>query len=130
MCLITAGFGISGWGFLRSPPPFTFKDIPPTRIVSDKVFVNEVVEADDTDYEHCLFRHVTFVYNGRRPFRLEECNFDSVAFKTDNPSIYAALLFLKGIGFIPSNVPFLNNPSLHINPPTPIPRSPNHTQSY
>jgi hypothetical protein len=75
-------------------------------IIKGKTFDNERVVIDGKDYQDCVFRNVTFKYNGTTPigFDHNQVEFGSY-FETDNRAISNAVILLQQIAIIPASVP-------------------------
>jgi hypothetical protein len=80
----------------------TFQDLPPTNVISDQDYANQRVYIDGNLYKHCNFSHVTFVFEGKRPFGFENCNFGQ--FDIDSPPVVSGIVtFFEAAEFINTN---------------------------
>jgi hypothetical protein len=101
--------------FIKWPTPYA------PEFVINRTFHNQEVALDGFSYTGCKFYNVTFVYNGTTPVQFSNNEVYGSWIKTDNPAISGAVLLLKGLGYIPKEVPIdLPQDSL-VTPPTKTP---------
>ena len=87
----------------------TFKEIPPTHMISGKQFANQEVVVDDCEYAYCKFLNVTLVVKGVRPFRLHHSKFYNTLIRFDKTEMLNACLLLQGSECLNTNVFIVNN---------------------
>src|SRR5216683_857886 len=69
--------------------------------VADRHFVNETVELDGKNFEHCTFDNVKLLFRGRRISRMADSVFNgTVAITTDSDAISGFGELLNGFEFI------------------------------
>jgi hypothetical protein len=99
--------------FPTFPDPYT----PP--IVSEKRYMNEVVDLDGYSYVRCTFENCTYKFNGTTPVQINGCTFKGkIKLASNNPSVETAWALAVGIGLDAKSVEFINlHPTSQISPP-------------
>jgi hypothetical protein len=72
----TCAFAASAWNFYQSPAKFEQLSSDKLIPVTNQRFINEVVEVDGKDFEHCTFAGVTLHIAGRHNFNLVDNTFN------------------------------------------------------
>lgn len=73
--LVTVSLAMSSYGFYQSlcATGIHWKQpLPPLVVVTGKTFMNEKVPIDGFEYRSCIFRNMTFVYNGTSIFSFHD----------------------------------------------------------
>lgn len=90
-------------------------------VISGRTFINEVVQIDGKSYRNCIFRNVTFEFNGGQG-QIRDCVFQGAPqhIKTENHIVMGTVAMLKGLGFIEPNFGLQVGPyrdPLHVHAP-------------
>jgi hypothetical protein len=82
--------------------PFIWHADAPLTYVTKRFFQNEVVPLDGMSYKYCVFRHVTFKFNGTGPMQVEDDVIQGdTGMTTENPAVLAAIATASVIGYPP-----------------------------
>jgi hypothetical protein len=96
--------------YVAEPYPYRWLgDKPVSLHVVGKHFENREVLLDNTEYTYCVFKNVTFVYNGTAPFQLfGDSVYGGVHFRSDNPSVFPTLALMYSLHLIKLDVNLLS----------------------
>jgi hypothetical protein len=79
--------------------PYSWHVDQPLTHVSKKFFQSQVVPLDGMSYQYCVFRNVTFKFNGTAPFQLNDTiTLGDHGYTTDNPAIFIAIALASVMG--------------------------------
>src|SRR5262249_274136 len=98
---IALSLALSLYGFYRTRNLVpAFNPEAQLEVVYNKVFMNETVEMDGKQFNHCRFVNVKYEYRGLKPFWLEHCVFsgDRVIGLGNNEALTCLVALQKGLG--------------------------------
>jgi hypothetical protein len=102
MATIVFIFNTIGWLPLSTGRVTNYSQWPVAyrpEIIRDQEFENRVIDLDGFDYVNCLFRNVTFKYNGTTPIQFEQNKvYGTIGIDTDNPAVTGTLAMVEGFG--------------------------------
>jgi hypothetical protein len=79
--------------------PYSWHVNQPLTHVSKKLLQNQVVPLDGMSYQYCVFRNVTFKFNGTAPFQLSDIiTIGDHGYTTDNPAVFIAIALTSIMG--------------------------------
>jgi hypothetical protein len=95
----------------------TYQDLAPTKLIQGRTFRNEKVFLDGYHYSYCKFTFVTFVYEGKRPFAIDNCEINPPVGFNLNPSSQVIMVLLDSLGFLNTNKFDMGDLKKHEKPP-------------
>lgn len=94
--LLVIAFALSSFSIyiwtVRSPGMDTFQPPPvkDLKLIKDQTFINETVELDGKNFEHCNFVNVKFLFHGYKTMVVKHSDFyGTIVITTDRPAISA-----------------------------------------
>lgn len=90
------------------------------QLIVGQAYSNQEIPLDGHQYVHCVFKNVTFIYNGTRPVVFVDNVIDGFNMKSNSPSVNGTVNILKGMGLLSPHL-VINGPA-SVQDPAIIPR--------
>jgi hypothetical protein len=100
--LLVTNSAFSGFDLFRSrSATFSRNEMKSLTPHFQESFIDKTVELDGQEFDKCLFRNVTLVYHGKKPFIMRNGEFNPpLRFKVDDPTAATTLTLLSSMGLV------------------------------